>query len=131
MLIELSKIIAKAGIEDYPQFRSGDTLAVHVRIKEGNKSRVQIFQGMCIALRERGHMGGHFRVRKISSGMGVERVFPFHSPNVEKIEVVSRGKLVGPSIIICVSVRANLRVLQWTTVARTNGLGRVVVGSVG
>ena len=83
---------AKAGVEHYPRFRSGDTLAVHVRIKEGNKSRIQVFQGMCIALRERGHMGGHFRVRKISSGMGVERVFPFHAPNVEKIEVVSRGK---------------------------------------
>ena len=83
---------AKEGIEKYPHFRSGDTLAVHVRIKEGNKSRIQVFQGVCIALKERNRLNGHFRVRKISSGVGVERVFPFHSPNVEKIQVVSRGK---------------------------------------
>lgn len=83
---------AKDGVKNYPWFRSGDTLAVHVKIKEGNKSRIQVFQGVCIALKERNGLNGHFRVRKISNGVGVERVFPFHSPHVEKIEVVSRGK---------------------------------------
>ena len=79
-------------VESFPDFRSGDTLAVHARIKEGEKSRVQIFQGVCIAIKEKNNLNGHFRVRKISSGVGVERVFPFHSPNVEKIEVIQRGK---------------------------------------
>lgn len=79
-------------VAEFPKFRTGDTIAVHSRIKEGDKSRIQIFEGVCIALKEAGTLNGHFRVRKMSSGMGVERVFPFHSPNVEKIEVVQRGK---------------------------------------
>jgi len=79
-------------VAEFPKFRTGDTIAVHSRIKEGDKSRIQIFEGVCIALKEEGTLNGHFRVRKMSSGMGVERVFPFHSPNVEKIEVVQRGK---------------------------------------
>ncbi len=83
---------ANENVKSLPHFRSGDTVAVHVRIKEGNKSRIQVFQGMCIALKQRGQTNGHFRVRKISSGVGVERVFPFHSPNVEKIDIISRGK---------------------------------------
>ena len=83
---------ANENVSKMPHFRSGDTLAVHVRITEGGKSRIQVFQGMCIALKERGKISGHFRVRKISSGIGVERVFPFHSPNIDKVEVVSHGK---------------------------------------
>ena len=79
-------------VAEFPKFRTGDTIAVHSRIKEGDKSRIQIFEGVCIALKEAGTLNGHFRVRKMSSGMGVERVFQFHSPNVEKIEVVQRGK---------------------------------------
>ncbi len=79
-------------VKEFPKFRTGDTIAVHNRIKEGDKSRIQIFEGVCIAFKEPGTLNGHFRVRKISSGMGVERVFPFHSPNVEKIEVIQRGK---------------------------------------
>jgi large subunit ribosomal protein L19 len=79
-------------VGNYPIFRSGDTVAVHAKITEGSKTRVQIFQGVCIAIKERNNLSGHFRVRKISSGFGVERVFPFHSPNIAKIEVVQRGK---------------------------------------
>lgn len=77
---------------NFPNFSTGDTIAVHAKIKEGNKERVQIFQGVCIAIKRAGKVNGSFRVRKISSGMGVERVFPFHSPNIEKIEVKQRGK---------------------------------------
>ncbi|MBT3983129.1 MAG: 50S ribosomal protein L19 [Bacteriovoracaceae bacterium] len=79
-------------IEKLPSFRSGDTVSVHVRITEGAKSRIQVFQGTCIAIKKFKSPDGHFRVRKISGGMGVERVFPFHSPNVKKIEVISKGK---------------------------------------
>lgn len=81
-----------AAAKNIPEFITGDTLAVHARITEGEKTRIQIFQGVCIAMKEKGRISGHFRVRKISSGVGVERVFPFHSPNIEKVEVVQRGK---------------------------------------
>lgn len=79
-------------IKSFPEFKSGDSVAVHVRIKEGEKSRIQIFKGVVIGIKDGKGINGHFRVRKISSGMGVERVFPFHSPCVTKIEVTSRGK---------------------------------------
>ena len=77
---------------DIPDFRSGDTVAVHARIREGDKVRVQVFQGTCIAIKAKGRMNGHFRVRKASGGTGVERTFPFHSPAVERVEVLRRGK---------------------------------------
>ena len=80
-------------VNSYPDFRSGDTVSVHVRIKEGNKSRVQLFQGTVIAIKEKGKISGHFRVRKVANGMGVERVFPYHCPNVEQIDIVRRGKV--------------------------------------
>jgi large subunit ribosomal protein L19 len=79
-------------VESQPKFKSGDMVAVHTRIKEGDKSRIQIFKGTVISIKKRGDLEGHFRVRKMSSGMGVERVYPFHCPNVEKIEIVQRGK---------------------------------------
>ncbi len=80
-----------AKVKDFPKFKSGDTLSVSVRVTEGAKSRIQLFQGVCIAINRRDKMNGSFRVRKISGGLGVERVFPFHSPNVEKIEIVQQG----------------------------------------
>ena len=73
-------------------FRSGDNVRVHVRIKEGDKERIQVFEGVVIALC-RGANRGSFTVRKVSYGVGVERVFPLHSPSVEKVEVVSSGKV--------------------------------------
>lgn len=83
---------ANPKIKEMPDFRSGDTLAVHAKIREGDKVRIQVFEGVCIGIRIRGHMSGSFRVRKISSGVGVERIFPFHSPNIEKVVVLRRGK---------------------------------------
>ena len=78
--------------EDLPEFRAGDTLRVHVRVVEGSKSRIQVFQGVVIA-RKGGGTRETFTVRKISSGIGVERVFPLHSPSIDKIEVMRRGKV--------------------------------------
>ncbi len=75
-----------------PFFKTGDTISVHARIKEGEKSRIQVFKGVVISIKKRGDLEGHFRVRKVSSGIGVERVFPFHAPNVEKVVVDQRGK---------------------------------------
>lgn len=77
---------------DMPDFKAGDTVKVHVRIKEGEKERVQIFEG--VVLRRRGSdIGGSFTVRKISYGVGVERIFPLHSPIIHKVEVITRGRV--------------------------------------
>ena len=76
--------------DDLPEFRAGDTLKVHVRVVEGNRSRVQVFQGVCIRVQGSG-VGRTFTVRKVSFGVGVERTFPVHSPVIEKIEVATRG----------------------------------------
>ena len=77
---------------DIPDFKAGDTIKVHARIKEGEKERIQVFQGFVIRKR-RGTTGATFTVRKISYGIGVERIFPLHSPTIDKIEVVSRGRV--------------------------------------
>ena len=76
--------------DDLPDFGSGDTLKVHVRVVEGNRERVQVFEGVVISRRGSG-IGESFTVRKLSFGVGVERTFPMHSPIIEKIERVSRG----------------------------------------
>ena len=77
---------------DIPDFRPGDTVKVHARIKEGEKERIQIFQGVVIRKRK-GNTGATFTVRKVSYGIGVERIFPLHAPFVDKIEVLTRGKV--------------------------------------
>ena len=77
---------------DVPEFGVGDTVKVHVKIKEGNRERIQIFEGFVLK-RQNGGIGETFTVRRIASGVGVEKTFPLHSPLVEKIEVVRRGKV--------------------------------------
>ncbi len=77
---------------DIPEFKAGDTLSVHVRVIEGDKERIQIFQGVCIK-RKGGGINETFTVRKISNGVGVERIFPLNSPRVAKIEVKRLGKV--------------------------------------
>ena len=81
--------MAAAG-KDIPEFRAGDTVRVGVKVKEGNRERIQNFEGVCIARTNRG-MGSSFTVRKISFGEGVERVFPLYSPNVDSVTVLKRG----------------------------------------
>jgi large subunit ribosomal protein L19 len=77
---------------DIPAFRSGDTVKVHLRIVEGEKERVQVFQGNVIRIK-RGTTDATFTVRKISDGVGVERIFPLHSPFIERVELVSEGRV--------------------------------------
>ena len=77
---------------DIPNFQVGDTVRVHVKIKEGDKERIQIFEGVVIA-RRNGDLRSSFTVRKISFGQGVERIFPLHSPIIDKIEVSKRGNV--------------------------------------
>lgn len=82
----------KEYLKDVPDFRAGDTLRVNVRVKEGEKERLQAFEGVCIARRGAG-VGATFAVRKISNGVGVERIFPLHSPMLAEIKVVRRGRV--------------------------------------
>ena len=77
---------------EIPAFGVGDTVKVHIKIKEGNRERIQIFEGFVLK-RQNGGIGETFTVRRIASGVGVEKTFPIHSPLVEKIEVVKRGKV--------------------------------------
>ena len=77
---------------EHPEFAAGDTVNVHVKIREGNKERVQVFQGLVIQRKNSG-AGESLTVRKISNGIGVERIFPILSPNIDKIEVLRRGKV--------------------------------------
>ena len=77
---------------DLPDFRPGDTLKVNVRVREGDKERLQAFEGVCIA-RKGGGMHETFTVRKISAGVGVERIFPLNSPNVSSVQVMRKGKV--------------------------------------
>jgi large subunit ribosomal protein L19 len=77
---------------DHPNFGPGDTVKVHVKIKEGEKERIQVFQGVVISKRK-GTTNATFTVRKVSYGVGVERIFPLHSPALDKIEVVTRGRV--------------------------------------
>jgi large subunit ribosomal protein L19 len=84
--------IEAAFVRKHPDFRPGDTIRVHLKIMEGDKERVQAFEGVCIA-RRRGGNRGTITVRKMSFGQGVERIFPLSSPRIEKIDVVQRGRV--------------------------------------
>ena len=92
----MSKIIERINLEqmrqDHPDFRPGDSVKVHIRIIEGNKERIQIFQGIVIK-RKYGTMNATYTVRKISHGVGVEKTFSLHNPRIEKIEVITRGRV--------------------------------------
>ncbi len=85
--------IGREGLrDDMPDFDTGDTLRVQVRVREGDKERLQAFEGVCISRRGAG-ISETFTVRKVSAGVGVERIFPLHSPNLSEINVVRRGKV--------------------------------------
>jgi large subunit ribosomal protein L19 len=89
-LVEQELASRRTGI---PSFKAGDTINVHVKISEGNKERVQQFQGVVLSRRGKGTNGETFSVRKVSNGIGVERIFPLLSPSVDKIEFVKAGKV--------------------------------------
>lgn len=106
--------------DDMPDFRAGDTINVHVRVVEGNRSRIQVFKGIVIR-RHGGGIGETYTVRKISFGVGVERTFPLHSPNVDKVELVSRGDVRRAKLYYLRNLRgkaARIREKRETTPSR-------------
>ncbi len=90
--LEKEQVEKLAGERPVPSFKAGDTLKVHTKIKEGDRERIQVYEGLCIARKNDG-LNSSFTVRKISFGEGVERIFPLYSPNVDKIEVTRIGKV--------------------------------------
>ena len=86
------EIVERTQLLDRPEMRSGDTVRVHVKVREGDKERIQVFEGMVIGM-HRGGARASFTVRKVSFGQGVERIFPLHSPVIQKIEVVRSAKV--------------------------------------
>jgi large subunit ribosomal protein L19 len=91
-MAQLAEVTREGMRTDIPSFEPGDTIKVMVRVREGDKERLQAFEGLCIGKRG-GGISETFRVRKVSAGVGVERVFPLHSPSLATIEVVRRGKV--------------------------------------
>ena len=90
--VEKEQIAKLSEGKNFPEFKAGDTLKVHTKVKEGDRERIQVYEGVCIARKNDG-LNSSFTVRKISFGEGVERVFPLYSPNVAKIEVARIGKV--------------------------------------
>jgi large subunit ribosomal protein L19 len=88
----LNAVTANQLVSDIPDFKAGDTVTVHVKVVEGEKERIQLFTGVCIQKRGSG-INATFTVRKISNGIGVERIFPLHSPRIDKIELVRTGRV--------------------------------------
>ncbi len=103
-----------------PDFRPGDTVRVHVRVVEGDKQRIQVFQGVAIA-RKGGGTRETFTVRKISGGVGVERIFPLHSPNVDRIEVVRHGKVRRAKLYYLRGLRGKAARIEERRVDQTSG----------
>jgi large subunit ribosomal protein L19 len=92
-MTNLTELVEKQQLkENIPQFKAGDTVKVHVKVREGDKERIQVFQGIVIA-RKHGGVRETITVRKVSAGIGVERIFPLHSPIIDRIELVQTGKV--------------------------------------
>ena len=92
--MDLVKFVEEQSVvkKEYPSFKAGDTISVHYKIREGNKERIQVYQGVVIQRNSAGSTET-FTVRKVSNGIGVERIFPFNSPNIDKIELNNQGKV--------------------------------------
>ena len=102
---------------DLPDFKPGDTVKVHVKLIEGNRRRTQVFEGVVISIR-RGKARSSFTVRKVSYGVGVERIFPLHSKNIEKVEVVRKGRVRRAKLFYLrqrVGKKARIKELRKTT----------------
>ena len=117
--LEKEQVAKLAEARPIPEFQAGDTLRVHVKVIEGSRERIQVFEGVCIARKNNG-VNSAFTVRKISYGEGVERVFPLYSPRIEQIEVVRRGSVRRAKLYYLRERRGkSARIAERTTARRT------------
>ena len=117
--LEKEQVAKLAEARPIPEFQAGDTLRVHVKVIEGSRERIQVFEGVCIARKTNG-VNSAFTVRKISYGEGVERVFPLYSPRIEQIEVVRRGSVRRAKLYYLRERRGkSARIAERTTARRT------------
>ena len=119
--LEQEQVAKLAGSRPIPDFQAGDTLRVHVKVVEGSRERIQVFEGVCIARKNNG-VNSAFTVRKISYGEGVERVFPLYSPRLESIQVVRRGAVRRAKLYYLRSRRGKSARIAEATDARTRRL---------
>ncbi len=118
----IKRRLGNSGLKsNIPEFRAGDTLKVHAKIIEGNKERVQVFEGVVIRRHRRNERSGSFTVRKISFNVGIERTFPIHSPRIEKIEVVGAGNVRRSKLFYLRPLRGKASKIETELVHRTGG----------
>jgi large subunit ribosomal protein L19 len=117
----IADIEAKYIRKDLPEMRSGDTVRVHTKIKEGDKERIQVFEGVVIAYRKGVPGSSMFTVRKVSYGVGVERMFPTHSPRIDKIEVMGHGEVRRARLFYLRELQGKAARLHQAEDARTGG----------
>ncbi|AFG35038.1 ribosomal protein L19 [Fervidobacterium pennivorans DSM 9078] len=108
----LVRIIEKSQLKEVPEFRPGDTVRVHVKVKEGDKERVQAYEGIVIAIRGSG-ISKTFTVRRIAAGgIGVERIFPLYAPTIEKIEVLRKGRVRRAKLYYLRNVKGKVKIKE-------------------
>ncbi|WP_448374738.1 50S ribosomal protein L19 [Fervidobacterium sp.] len=106
------RIIEKSQLKEVPEFRPGDTVRVHVKVKEGDKERIQPYEGIVIAIRGSG-ISKTFTVRRIASGgIGVERIFPLYAPTIEKIEIVKKGRVRRAKLFYLRNVKGKVKIKE-------------------
>ncbi len=109
----------KANLKQHPAFKTGDTVGVYVRVKEGEKERVQLFRGIVMKIQGSG-LGKSFTVRKISSGVGVERIFPFATPSIDRIELIAHGQVRKGRLFFLRGLKGRAARLDSTLVSDTH-----------
>jgi len=112
------ELVEKSQLAERPAMRSGDTVRVHVKVREGDKERIQIFEGVVIGV-HRGGTRGTFTVRKVSFGQGVERIFPLHSPSIAKVDVVRSARVRRAKLYFLRNLKGKAARMKETTTKRT------------
>ncbi|MGQ9855397.1 MAG: 50S ribosomal protein L19 [Fervidobacterium sp.] len=108
----LVRIIEKSQLKEVPQFRPGDTVRVHVRVREGDKERIQAYEGIVIAIRGSG-ISKTFTVRRVAAGgIGVERIFPLYAPTIEKVEVIKKGRVRRAKLYYLRNVKGKVKIKE-------------------
>ena len=116
--MDAMEVVEKSQLAERPAMKSGDTVRVHVKVREGDKERIQIFEGIVIGLR-RGGARSSFTVRKVSFGQGVERIFPLHSPSIAKVEVVRSARVRRAKLYFLRNLKGKAARMKETAAKRT------------